>query len=250
MKPQILSSKSSHPGDLFNKKDINCNLVKMFLINTFSKRFFSSYYDILDVSQNASHKTIKQKYYQLRHCFSSKKFHPDLHKNNKEICKKFLKIKEAYEVLTHKTKRKEYDERMGINQKMNSKSFGAAKNVFYNGLYRETIENAHSFEHGNKDGYKGSFSDCQYTQESLYNNSHINYDTHYETYYTYEKYRMKYLKEKKFPISKEGTCSTKFLGISTIVLIIILLSSFSHFKNKKSKKYSPFQEPLSQQTIY
>ncbi|CCJ31048.1 unnamed protein product, partial [Pneumocystis jirovecii] len=188
------------------------------------------------VSQNASHKTIKQKYYQLRHCFSSKKFHPDLHKNNKEICKKFLKIKEAYEVLTHKTKRKEYDERMGINQKMNSKSFGAAKNVFYNGLYRETIENAHSFEHGNKDGYKGSFSDCQYTQESLYNNSHINYDTHYETYYTYEKYRMKYLKEKKFPISKEGTCSTKFLGISTI--------------NKKSKKYSPFQEPLSQQTIY
>ncbi|KAG5518285.1 hypothetical protein PMAC_003081 [Pneumocystis sp. 'macacae'] len=141
---------------------------------------------------------------------------------------------------------------MGINQEIHYKSSGVTKNIFYNELYQNTIKSSYSFENSNKKNCESGFSGYQYAQKNIYKNSHINYETHYETYYTYEKHRIKSLKEKGFSTPKGGTCSTKFLGISTIVLIIILLSSFSHFNmNKKSKKkHSQFQEPLSRQSLY
>ena len=62
------------------------------------------YYEILGVSKNATQDDIKKAYRTL-----VKKYHPDLHPNDKEAAEKFKEINEANEVLSDEKKRKEYD---------------------------------------------------------------------------------------------------------------------------------------------
>lgn len=62
-------------------------------------------YEILGVSRNASDDEIKKAYRKL-----SKQFHPDLNKSDKEAEKKFKEINAAYEVLSDKQKRMQYDQ--------------------------------------------------------------------------------------------------------------------------------------------
>ncbi|TAN61011.1 J domain-containing protein [bacterium] len=63
------------------------------------------YYDILGVSKNATEEEIKKAYRAL-----ARKFHPDLHPNNKkEMEAKFKEINEAYGVLSDPKKRSDYD---------------------------------------------------------------------------------------------------------------------------------------------
>lgn len=68
---------------------------------TFKKR---DYYDILGVSKNASADEIKKAYYQL-----AKKYHPDANKDDPKAKDKFTEASEAYEVLSDKEKRSNYD---------------------------------------------------------------------------------------------------------------------------------------------
>lgn len=63
-----------------------------------------NYYEILGVSKDASSDDIKKAYRTL-----VKKYHPDLHPNDKEAAEKFKEINEANEVLSDEKKRKEYD---------------------------------------------------------------------------------------------------------------------------------------------
>jgi molecular chaperone DnaJ len=58
------------------------------------------YYDILGVSRSASPEEIKKAFYKLAH-----KHHPDKGGNSE----KFKEINEAYQVLSHKEKRAQYD---------------------------------------------------------------------------------------------------------------------------------------------
>jgi curved DNA-binding protein CbpA len=62
------------------------------------------HYDVLQVHQNADHRTIKSQYYKL-----SKLYHPDLNPGNKEAHQKFLEVNDAYAVLGSESKRREYD---------------------------------------------------------------------------------------------------------------------------------------------
>ncbi len=62
------------------------------------------YYEILGVDKNASQDDIKKAYRTL-----VKKYHPDLHPNDKEAAEKFKEINEAHEVLSDENKRKQYD---------------------------------------------------------------------------------------------------------------------------------------------
>jgi molecular chaperone DnaJ len=62
------------------------------------------YYKILGVSQNATLEEIKKAYRRLANTY-----HPDKNPGNKEAEEKFKEINEAYEVLSDKDKRRQYD---------------------------------------------------------------------------------------------------------------------------------------------
>jgi DnaJ-class molecular chaperone len=63
-----------------------------------------TFYDILEISENASSDDIKKAYRKL-----SLKFHPDKNNNSSESQAKFQLIGEAYETLSDKDKKRQYD---------------------------------------------------------------------------------------------------------------------------------------------
>ena len=64
----------------------------------------SNYYDILEVNYHASHSEIKKSFRNL-----ALKYHPDKNKNSEDSKHKFMKIIEAYEVLSDEIARRDYD---------------------------------------------------------------------------------------------------------------------------------------------
>ena len=85
-------------------------IFKSFL-HTTRLRFVKNYYDILQVSKNASPAEVKKAYYQL-----AKKHHPDRNPNDPRAETVFLNIAEAYEVLSDGQKRSDYDKVAGSSQ--------------------------------------------------------------------------------------------------------------------------------------
>jgi len=63
------------------------------------------YYQLLEVGRNATDKEIKKAYRRL-----ARKYHPDVNPGNKDAEHKFKEISEAYEVLSDKEKRAQYDQ--------------------------------------------------------------------------------------------------------------------------------------------
>ncbi len=62
------------------------------------------YYDVLDVKKNASDDEIKKSYRKL-----ARQYHPDRNPGDKQAESRFKEIQEAYDVLSDKTKRAQYD---------------------------------------------------------------------------------------------------------------------------------------------
>lgn len=62
------------------------------------------FYEVLGIGKNASDDEIKKAYRKL-----AKKYHPDLNPGNKEMESKFKEVNEAYEVLSDKSKKSNYD---------------------------------------------------------------------------------------------------------------------------------------------
>ncbi|MXV37851.1 DnaJ domain-containing protein [Flavobacteriaceae bacterium Ap0902] len=71
----------------------------------------TNYYDILGLTYQADLTEIKTAYRKL-----SKKFHPDLNPNEPYFERMFLRIQEAYEVLSDPQNRKTYDDLLKNNQ--------------------------------------------------------------------------------------------------------------------------------------
>src|SRR5262245_571261 len=63
-----------------------------------------NYYETLGVSRDASEEEIKKAYRRL-----AKRYHPDVNKGDKQAEERFKEISEAYETLSDKEKRKQYD---------------------------------------------------------------------------------------------------------------------------------------------
>ncbi|MGH9991057.1 MAG: J domain-containing protein [Nitrososphaera sp.] len=63
-----------------------------------------SYYEILEIRPDATQEDIKKSFRNL-----ALKYHPDKNRNSEESKQKFMKIVEAYEVLSNEQSRKKYD---------------------------------------------------------------------------------------------------------------------------------------------
>ncbi|KAI9348588.1 DnaJ domain-containing protein [Obelidium mucronatum] len=79
-----------------------------------------TFYDLLGVPQEASKATLKSRFYEL-----SMKHHPDKNPNNEESTQLFVKINEAYSVLSDEGKRREYDRGLAVkgDQSVNRSGF-------------------------------------------------------------------------------------------------------------------------------
>lgn len=146
----------------------------------------ATYYQILNVSRNATAKEIKHAFYDL-----SRKYHPD---QNKESGPFFVRVNEAYSHLKDDKKRAAYDRSIGgrgsTYHSSNSfyKKFGGASG---GNFYRPPSSPSTSSRKTNPMGTPPSY-DSRYTgTSSTYthteftssntdaNNAHFNYDTHY-----------------------------------------------------------------------
>lgn len=92
-----------------------------------------NYYNILQVTSNASFAEIKVAYRKLVH-----KYHPDIAGNSPEIIEKFKEITEAYETLSSPQKRERYDSIMKLYEYGNSSS--SQQNSTYNTGFKPTGE--------------------------------------------------------------------------------------------------------------
>ena len=87
------------------------------------------YYEVLGVQKNASADDIKKAYRSL-----ARKYHPDLHPDDKDCAEKFKEVNEAYEVLSDPSKKERYDQfgHAGVDPNYGSGGFsgGAGFNPF------------------------------------------------------------------------------------------------------------------------
>lgn len=116
-----------------------------------------NYYEILEVSQNASKEVIDRAYKVL-----AKKYHPDLQPENKRQFaeEKLKKINEAYEILSDEYKRKQYDDKLLREIQIQNKSVLDETKEDYDKIYkeRESLKKQLQYERQHKNIVNSSVS--------------------------------------------------------------------------------------------
>ncbi|MCJ8734179.1 hypothetical protein PDJAM_G00232340 [Pangasius djambal] len=102
-------------------------------------RSSASYYDVLGVKPDASLEEIKNAFFD-----KSKKLHPDSDPTNPSLHSQFVKLNEAYRVLSKEGTRKEYDFR--LRHHTMAQSFRPSSKYTHNPSSAETTENVRYWE--------------------------------------------------------------------------------------------------------
>ena len=188
-----------------------------------------NYYEILEVSENASKEIIEKAYRVL-----SKKYHPDLQEESKKEKSKIKmqEINEAYEVLKDSLKREEYDNKLKEERNFETKKreqeiLEAQRNEFER--YKESISKEKS-DFSKVDDYEEEKNkkikrqqqefqrqeyEMQEEQEKIKNEYRQQYQDAYEDYLRSLGYKIKY----KWTWKK-----TKELLISIAIMAIIAIA--------------------------
>ena len=118
-----------------------------------------NYYELLEVSENASSEVIEKAYKTL-----VKKYHPDLQPENKkkEAENKIKEINEAYEILSNSVKKSNYDNELKLEKKQKEQAKYANFNQTQN---RQSTKNTYS---------QNNYSNTNYNYTSGYNNTYSN----------------------------------------------------------------------------
>ncbi len=104
--------------------------------------FTKDYYKILGVEKEASEKEIKLAYRKM-----AKKYHPDLNRTDPNAKKKFIAVKEAYDILADPTKRKIYDgagfdpKNLDLSDLIHVYGFSRIRDLFSNNYYNNYQQN-------------------------------------------------------------------------------------------------------------
>ncbi|CAH8540768.1 unnamed protein product [Schistosoma margrebowiei] len=113
------------------------------------------YYDILGISKSASNSDVKKAFRKL-----ALKYHPDKNKDE-DAQKKFLKIAEAYDVLSDDEKRKQYDS-VGHSYYTQQPGGSGAPDFDFNSFFRNFDmfrQHRHTDDHGSFFNFRGLFDD-------------------------------------------------------------------------------------------
>ena len=129
-----------------------------------------NYYEILNVTKDASQKEIRQSYKALM-----KKYHPDIFKGDKARAEKLsMEINAAYDVLSNEETRREYD--LSLEENLSNSAFSSKET--------DTSENTNHYYSSSKNTYNGynPYSYENYKRKKYYNSKYKYYSNSYNSH--------------------------------------------------------------------
>lgn len=200
----------------------------------------NNYYEILEVSENASPEVIEKAYKAL-----VKKYHPDLQPNEKkaEAENKIKIINEAYEILSDKNKKEKYDTELKMQKiKEEQLKYNQMNKSHQNNTDKKNINNSYSQNSIKKRPIKKpqshktqDYENCNLQNEynrvinEAYNNAYQNaYNQAYINSLKNMGYEIKYERPFKYKIK---TFFATILGIILFIIICFILWQIPPIKN-------------------
>lgn len=176
-----------------------------------------THYQVLEVPHDSTQEDIKSAYYKL-----TKIYHPDVNKTE-EAKIKFQAISNAYEILSHYTKRKDYDRQLLIKGDIK-------KSNYYSPVPEDPIASFHRTRATNFNPMKTDTN-----QKKIYNFDAW-YDAHYRQTFARRKEgrAAQVFRMREREIDPDISNNTDLANIMTVVLAILIVSAVVGIKSMGS----------------
>ena len=195
------------------------------------------YYEILEVSKKASKEIIDKAYKTL-----AKKYHPDANPEEKKQWaeEKFKKINEAYEILSNKEKREEYDKQIEIekrrvlieteNLKEKYKKLQEQNQILQNQLSNlNMVDNNNTYEVSNRrEEINYNNLEAQINEKVTQTVNKAYYDAYIQSMRSYG-YRITHKKTIRKRINDILACAIFLIIMITILLILWQIPAFRNY---------------------